>query len=213
MYSYFKNRDDAARKLLPLLEKYKNENGIILAVPRGGVPIAYHIAKHFNMPLELLMTKKIGHPYHEEYAIGAVSLEDHIVDEYTEIPASYIESEVKRIRENLQERYKKFMGNHKPADLKNKTVIIIDDGIATGNTILSSIRMIRQHEPKKIVVAVPVAPPSAAEKIKKYVDDFICVYMPEPFIGVGLHYEDFSEVDDEEVIRLLKEVNSFEDAA
>ena len=213
MYAYFKDREDAALKLLPLLEKYKNDPGVILAVPRGGVPVAYHIALDFNMPLELLMTKKIGHPSHSEYAIGAVSPEDYIVDEFPGIPVSWIDSEVKRIREDLNERYKKFMGNHKPVDLKGKVVIIIDDGIATGNTILSAIKMIRRHEPGKIVVAVPVAPPSAAEKFKKLVDDFICVYTPEPFIGVGLHYEDFSEVSDEEVIRLLKEVNRFEDAA
>jgi len=209
----FKDRNDAAQRLLPLLNKYRNEQGIVLAVPRGGVPIAHPIAKAYNLPLELLMTKKIGHPAHAEYAIGAVSLEDHIVDEQFNIPQVYINTEVNRIRESLKERYKFFMGNHKPLSLENKVVIIIDDGIATGNTILSSIKMLRRRKPKKIVVAVPVASSDASEKIKKEVDDFICLYTPEPFIGVGLHYIDFTQVSDEEVIRLLKDANRFENAA
>jgi putative phosphoribosyl transferase len=209
----FRDRNDAAQQLIPHLNKYRNENGLVLAVPRGGVPIGYPIAKMYNLPLELLMTKKIGHPYHEEFAIGAVSLEDHVIDDYHDIPNSYINNEIDRIREALKERYKKFMGNHKPVSLKNKVVIVVDDGIATGNTILSAIKMIRQKKPRKIVVAVPVASHQAAEKIKPLVDDFICLFMPEPFIGVGLHYMDFTQVEDEEVIRLLKEANHLEDAA
>jgi putative phosphoribosyl transferase len=213
MHPFFKNRDHATSLLLPYLDKYKNGNGVVMAIPRGGVPIAHHVAKHLNLPLELLMTKKIGHPAHKEFAIGAVSLEDHILDQYQNIPSAYIDQEISRIRESLKQRYKMFMGNHRPADLKNRIVIIIDDGVATGNTILSSISMIRKKEPEKIVVAVPVAPKETVERIKRAVDDLICVYMPEPFIGVGMHYQDFSEVSDEEVIRLLKEINHVGDAA
>jgi predicted phosphoribosyltransferase len=209
----FKDRKDAAMKLMPYLNKYKNERGVVLAVPRGGVPIAYYIAKEYNFPLELLMTKKIGHPNNPEFAIGAVSLEDYLVDEHPSIPQSYIDNSIITIRKNLEERYKRFMGNHKPVDLENKVVIIVDDGMATGNTVLSSIKMLRKRKPKKIVVLVPVAPPQTAIKIKKEVDDFICLYMPENFVGVGFHYMDFSEVSDEEVIRLLKEANHFEEAA
>lgn len=203
----FKDRKDAAMKLIPYLEKYKNETGVILAVPRGGVPIAYHIAKKYNMPLELLMTKKIGHPSNSEFAVGAVSLEGYIVDEELNIPKSYIDKNVLKIRKGLEERYKYFMGNKKPIDLENKVIIIVDDGIATGNTILSSIEMLRKRKPKKIVVAVPVAPFQTAAKIKKVVDDFICPYIPENFIGVGLHYADFSQVNDNEVISLLRKLN------
>src|SRR5438094_586340 len=140
----FKDRYDAAMKLIPHLKKYKDEDVIVLAVPRGGVPIGYHIAKNYNFPLELLLTKKIGHPWSNELAIGAVSLENHIIDDRHNIPESYIESEIERIRQSLKERYKKFMGNRKPADVENKIVIIVDDGIATGNTLLAAIRMIRQ---------------------------------------------------------------------
>jgi putative phosphoribosyl transferase len=209
----FKNRNDAAQQLIPYLDKYRNEDGLVLAVPRGGVPIAYPIAKRYNLPLELLMTKKIGHPSQPELAIGAVSLEDHIISQEFGVDQSYIDDEIKRIRQTLIENYQKFMGNHKPIDLKGKTVIIVDDGVATGNTILSSIKMLRRRKPKKIVVAVPVAPYNVVEKIRREVDDMICLYSPEPFIGVGLHYMDFTQVEDDEVIRLLKDINHFKNVA
>src|SRR5665647_2687221 len=138
----FKNRYDAALKLIAFLEKYKDERRVVFAIPRGGVPIGYYIAKHYNLPLELLLTKKIGHPGNEEFAIGAVSLEDYIIDERHNIPESYIENEIKRIRESLKERYKKFMGDRKPVDMEGKIAIIVDDGIATGNTLLAAIRML-----------------------------------------------------------------------
>jgi len=209
----FKNRLDAAQKLIPYLNRYHNDPGVVLAVPRGGVPIAYPIAKACNLPLELLMTKKIGHPALAEFGIGAVSLEDHVLDEKIDVPQSYIDSEIVRIRESLKDRYRKFMGDHKPVDLKDKIVIIVDDGMATGNTILSSLKMLRRRKPKKIVLAIPVAPPDIAEKLKTEVDDFICLYTPEPFIGVGLHYLDFTQVSDDEVIRLLHDANRIVDAA
>jgi putative phosphoribosyl transferase len=209
----FHDRHDAALQLIPLLDKYKKEHEIVLAVPRGGVPIGYYIAKSYNIPLELLMTKKIGHPQQGELAIGAVSLEDYVIDPRFSVPQAYIDNEVQIIRKSLDERYKKFMGAHKPVDLKDKVIIITDDGIATGNTILSAIQMLRKKQPKKIVVAVPVAPPETALKLKQYVDDFICLNTPEPFFGVGQFYDDFSQVSDEEVKHYLHDANGFQAAA
>jgi putative phosphoribosyl transferase len=209
----FKDRYDVARRLIPLLEKYRKEPGVMLAVPRGGVPIGYHIAINYNLPLELLMTKKIGHPLNREVAIGAVSLEDHFVEEGHDAGELYIESEIRQIRESLVERYKSFMGDRKPIDIENKTVIITDDGIATGNTILAALRVIRKKHPKRIVLAVPVAPRDTAEKIRKEVDDFICLHVADDFYGVGQYYDDFSEVSDDEVRRLLSEANRFEAGA
>lgn len=208
----FKDRNDAARKLMRFLNNYKDKNCVILAVPRGGIPIAYTIAKNFHFPVELLMTKKIGHPLQQELAIGAVNLEDSVLDEQLSatVDPTYIGSEIKRIRQLLKENYKKFMGDHQPLDLENKILLIVDDGIATGNTILSSIKMLRQKKPEKIVVAVPVAPRETAERISREVDDFICLYTPDPFIGVGLHYVNFSQVSDSEVISLLKNIHQEE---
>lgn len=204
---YFIDRYDAAMQLVPLLEKYKNKEGVILAVPRGGVPIGYFLAKHFDFPLDLLMTKKLGHPANGEFAIGAVSLEGSIIEETKGVPEQYIREETQRIRVQLEERYKKFMGNKKPVDIKGKIVIVVDDGVATGRTILSAIKILRNKEPQKIVVAVPVAPAESAKRIKQLVDDFICLHTPYPFYGVGNFYDDFSQVEDEEVLQLLNELN------
>lgn len=200
----FEDRYDAARRMIPLLSKYKNDDGVVLAVPRGGVPIGFYIARAYHFPLELLLTKKIGHPGNSELAIGAVSMENEVVDDRFDISDAYIQTEILKIRKSLQARYKKFMGDRQPIDLKDKTVIIVDDGIATGNTIMASIRMIRAKHPHKIVVAVPVAPSRTASKISELVDDFICVHIPEEFFGVGQFYHDFSQVSDEEVIEFMR---------
>lgn len=204
----FHDRKDAALKIIPLLKNYKNEDGVVLAVPRGGVPIGYYIALEYGFPIEILLTKKIGHPGSSELAIGAVSLENEVIDNRHEIPEDYINEQVKIIRKSLHERYKNFMGDRQPLDLENKTVIIVDDGIATGNTMLAAIKLVRAKNPAKIVVAVPVAPNKAAQRIEQQVDEFICVHIPDTFFGVGQFYHDFSQVTDAEVIQLLKEANS-----
>ena len=205
---YFNDRYDAAMQLALLLEKYKKEKGVILAVPRGGVPIGYYLAKYLDFPLDLLMTKKLGHPGNEEFAIGAVSLEGSIVEETTGVPEQYIREETRRIREQLKERYIKFMGNKEPVDIKGKIIIVVDDGVATGRTILSTIKILRNKEPRKIVVAVPVASEEAADRIREVVDDFICLHTPYPFYGVGRFYADFTQVEDEDVLLLLNELNT-----
>jgi putative phosphoribosyl transferase len=210
---YFIDRYDAAMQLASRLSKYKCEDGVILAVPRGGVPLGYYLAKHLDFALDLLMTKKLGHPDHEEYAIGAVGLEDCIVEDTTNVPAEYIEQATLRIRLQLKKQYQKFMGNRESVNIRNKTVIIVDDGVATGRTILSTIRLLKSKRPKKLVVAVPVASVEAAERLTKEVDDFICLYTPSPFYGVGRFYGDFTQTTDEEVIALLKELNARDYAA
>ena len=186
----------------------KNEKGVILAVPRGGVPIGYYLAKYLDFPLDLLMTKKLGHPGNEEFAIGAVSLEGSIVEETTGVPEQYIREETRRISEQLKERYIKFMGNKEPVDIKGKIIIVVDDGVATGRTILSTIKILRNKEPRKIVVAVPVTSEEAADRIREVVDDFICLHTPYPFYGVGRFYADFTQVEDEDVLLLLNELNA-----
>ena len=206
----YRDRYDAALKLISLLEKFKKDKSVVLAIPRGGVPIGYYIARTFHFPLDLLLTKKIGHPLNKELAIGAVSLEDEIIDDYPYIAKDYIDNQILEIRESLKQRYEKFLGNRTPIDLKNKTVIIVDDGIATGNTLLAAIKMIRNRSPKKIIVAVPVAPTDSAKKISHKVDELICPLITNDFTGVGAYYLDFSQVTDEEVIQLMDEINSLE---
>jgi putative phosphoribosyl transferase len=204
---YFNNRVDASMQLSKKLEKYKGQNGIVLAIPRGGVPIGYYLARFLGFKLDLLMTKKLGHPLNGEFAIGAVGLEDSIIEETENVPPEYIKEKTAEIHEQLKKRYKDFMGEKAPVDLKGKVVIVVDDGIATGRTILATIKMLRSKHPQKLVVAVPVASTEAAERISKEVDDFVCLYTPVPFFGVGRFYKDFSQTTDEEVINLLKELN------
>jgi len=206
---YFSDRYDAARKLAPLLEHYKHQDGVILAVPRGGVPIGYYLAKHLGLSLDLLMTKKIGHPTNEEYAIGAVGLEGSIIEKTIRgIPETYIQREIARIRQELAKRYKQFMGDRKPDDLQDRIAIVVDDGVATGRTILATLKMLKNKQPRELIVAVPVASPQAAQRISREVDELICLHTPAPFYGVGRFYQDFRQVDDNEVIRLLNELNT-----
>lgn len=204
----FKDRYEAAMLLVKKLEKYKNKNGIILAVPRGGIPIGYYIAKELDLPLEIILSKKIGHPQNSEYAIGSVSLHGKIInDDLTNVSMDYINTESERILIGLKEKFKLYMGNRKATDLKDKTVIIVDDGIATGNTILATLEMIKKSKPKEIIIAVPVAPPTTAKKLSMLVDELICLYTPEDFMGVGQFYESFSQVTDDEVIKFLDDAS------
>ncbi|MCJ8165548.1 phosphoribosyltransferase [Pontibacter sp. E15-1] len=200
-----RNREEAAQLLAMRLAKYKGEKGVVLAIPRGGVPIGAHIASALGMPLEVTLTKKIGHPLNPEFAIGAVSLESVAVDERAEVPAAYIAAEVERVRKSLQQKYKTFMGDRKPISLKGRVVIIVDDGIATGKTLEATVQLVRKGNPRKVVVAVPVAPPTAAAHFSALVDDFVCLLVPPFFQAVGQFYEEFPQVSDEEVIQLLQE--------
>jgi putative phosphoribosyl transferase len=172
------------------------------------VEIGYVVAKELELPLEIVLSKKIGHPHHSEFAIGAVSLEGRVVNERSDVSDEYIEEETGRLRNLLRERYKKYYGERKPASLEDKIVIVVDDGIATGNTLLSTIELIRHHNPRWVVVAIPVAPPDSLRHIEeaKGVDEVVCLLAPRDFHAVGQFYENFDQVEDKEVIRLLHEV-------
>jgi len=204
----YADRVEAGLVLADQLKKYAGQPGVVLAVPRGGVPLGFIIARELKLPLEILLSKKIGHPNNPEYAIGAVSLTDRVIIPHEGVSNEYIESETKRIREKLKENYKKFMGDNKPIDLKDKIVIIVDDGIATGNTLLSTVKMLRNQKPAKIVIAAPVASRSSVEKISKLVDEMVVPLIPKEFYGVGGFYKNFDQVSDEEVLIYLDKLNN-----
>lgn len=208
----FKDRLEAGRLLAEKLKKYKNDIGLILAVPRGGVPVAYAVAKELGFPVEVVLTKKIVHPIHTEYAIGAASMTDYFIIPHDNIPDDYIQQELVRIRERLKDMYERFMGGDQPADIKNKTVIVIDDGIATGNTILGTIHVLRKSHPAKIIIGVPVASKNAVEILSKEADELVAVLIPDQFFGVGGFYEDFEQVSDEEVIFYLDKLRELRKA-
>lgn len=195
----FRNRMEAGLMLAARLQKYKDKAGVILAVPRGGVPVAYAVAKELGLPVQLILTKKIGHPFNKEYAIGAAGLSDYFVIPHENVTDEYIEEELTRIRTRLREMQKLFMGKKEPLSLEGKTVIVVDDGIATGNTLLGTINLLRKSKPGKIVIGVPVASGNAVEKLSEVADEIVSVLVPDEFYGVGAFYEDFQQVTDEEV--------------
>ena len=149
----FKDRIDAGIQLAESLQHFKDEDVIVLAIPRGGLPLGAIVAKKLNAPLDVVLSKKIGHPYHKEYAIGAVSLENIVLTDARGATKSYIKEEIARIRKKLKQRYDLFYGEKSPKSLKNKVVIIVDDGIATGSTILATAELVRPKNPKKVIVA------------------------------------------------------------
>jgi putative phosphoribosyl transferase len=204
------DRKEAATLLSAKLEKYQSSDAVILAVPRGGVPIGYEISKNLHLPLDIILSKKIGHPLNKEFAIGAVSLDSSFIDEHPDISAAYIENEIKKLRASLLEKYNLYMGDRKPTDVKGKIVILVDDGIATGNTLLACIAMLRKSKPKKIVVAVPVVPFDTVGAIQQKADEFVYLIASKNFRGVGGFYEDFEQVNDDEVIRMLLVANLIE---
>lgn len=198
-----KDRIEAGLLLSEKLKKYQNSNSVVLAVPRGGVPVGFVIAKSLHLPLDIAISKKIGHPYNKEFAIGALSMDSMILDEHPNIPKEYIEAETVRLRKLMQDKYALYMGHRKPLDIKGKNVILVDDGIATGNTLLASIEMLRKRNPVKIIVAVPVLPFETVSVFEKKTDEFIYLIASKYFSGVGGFYEDFNQVEDNEVIELL----------
>lgn len=209
----FRDRIEAGELLAAKLKKYKNTSGIVLAVPRGGVPVAFAVAKELGFPVEVVLTKKIGHPMNKEYAIGAASLTDYFVIPHENVSEKYIQEELKLIRANLKKMYARFMGDKEPADIKDKTVIVIDDGIATGNTLLGTIHVLRKGKPGKIVIGVPVASKSAMRKLSTEVDEVVAVMVPDEFHGVGAFYEDFGQVSDEEALFYLDKLREFRKAS
>ena len=212
-YFMFRDRLEAGLLLAAKLKKYKNDPGIVLAVPRGGVPVAYAVAKELGFPVEVVLTKKIGHPMNKEYAIGAASLTDYFIVPHDDVTEEYIQQELQRARSRLKEMHIRFMGDKEPENLKGKTVIVIDDGIATGNTLMGTVNVLRKSKPGKIVIGVPVASKSAVQKLSKEVDEIVAVMIPEEFYGVGAFYEDFEQVSDEEVMFYLDKLRELRKAA
>jgi predicted phosphoribosyltransferase len=201
----FKDRKEAGILLSEKLKKYQNDkNALILAVPRGGVPVGYEIANSLHLPLDIVLSKKIGHPTNKEFAIGAISMDSTLIDEHPEVPNEYIEKEIVRLRGLLQDKYKLYMGNRDTIDMKGKNIILVDDGIATGNTLLACIKMLRKRKPAKIIVAVPVLPSDRLNVFQKNTDEFVYLKASQYFRGVGGFYEQFDQVEDEEVIGMLK---------
>ncbi|AZV57578.1 phosphoribosyltransferase [Clostridium sp. AWRP] len=207
----FVDRKDAGEKLSIKLEKFKNENPIVLAIPRGGIVTACETIKKFGFEWDLIIPRKIGSPRNKEVAIGAVSSDGTYLlnEEYIHmlnISKEYIEKELSNQIKEIKRRLNKYKGNESFPYVKNRTVIIIDDGIATGFTIQAAIKSIKKHAAKKIILAVPVAPRDTISLLKEIVDEVICLFIPDEFYAVGLHYKNFEQTTDEEVFTIVREL-------
>ncbi len=209
MMDLFKDRVDAGRKLVKRLLKYKNNDTIVLAIPRGGVIVANEIAKALGKKLDIVVPRKIGSPEDREFAIGAVApdgsvaLDENIVKTY-QISESYIKDKVKEEMQEIKRRMVAYRGDKPFPNLKNKIVILVDDGVATGNTMLASVKFVEKQKPKKIIVAVPVAPSEFVNKATSVADEVISLKPLEPYYAISMHYMNFEQTADEEVIKILK---------
>ena len=206
----FSNRQEAGRVLAERLEKYANrEEVIVLGVPRGGVPVAFEVARALDAPLDIFVLRKLGVPGHEELAFGAIGSGGVRVlntDVLNKLGVSEVEiaAATKEETKELERRERLYRGSRPPLHVEGSTVILVDDGIATGASLRAAIQAIRKLKPAALVVATPVAPRTTLQSMRHEVDDLVCAEVPDPFYGVGQFYEDFSQVSDEEVIQLLQ---------
>ena len=212
----YHDRSEAGKELATKLSAYKDRDDVlVLALPRGGVPVAFEVAQALDAPLDVFLVRKLGVPGHEELAMGAIAtggvrvLNEEVV-EYLKIPDRVIDSIAATELKELKRREIAYRGNRPEPEVKGKTVILIDDGLATGSTIRAAAQALRQQQPARIVVAVPVSAPETCDEYRIGVDEIICAATPEPFWGVGLWYHDFSQTTDEEVRDLLERARKSE---
>lgn len=206
----FSDRREAGRKLAEAIGGTAIEQPVVLALPRGGVPVAYELARLMNAPLDVLLVRKIGAPSNKEYGIGAVvdgNPPQRVLDEtmaaYSRATSEYIERETEKEIGEIARRRTSYLGDRKPIPVTGRNVILVDDGIATGNTVRAAIKALRAQKAASTTLAVPVAPRDAIDRLKDEVDRIVCLATPSPFIAVGVHYADFTQVPDEEVQALL----------
>jgi putative phosphoribosyl transferase len=206
----FKDRIDAAEKLLPHLKKYASaKDTIIAAIPRGSLQMGFELHKELNLPLDIVVTKKIPYPGNEEYAIGSIGPGGEVLLNkneigYSQISDEYLKKQKEELTAEIKKRYALYRGTPEIPSFKGKTVILIDDGIATGFTMKAAVEYLKHTQAAKIVVAVPVSAVDAAHEIKELADEFICLDTPAFFYAVGQFYENFPQVSDEEAKKYLE---------
>ena len=205
----FRDRAEAGRQLAQKLLQYRGKSAVVLALPRGGVVLGFEVARVLSAPLDIIAVRKIGHPYHPEYAIGAVDENDARILNEAEaagVDQHWLTKETEREVAEAKRRSSVYRGGKIPESLAGKVVILVDDGIATGLTMRLAVRSVRAQKPEKIIVAVPVAPTDSFEVLKdEGADEVVVLEPPEEFAGaVGAHYVRFDQVEDEEVVALLR---------
>jgi len=204
----FRDRNDAARRLAEALEQYRGQNPLVLAIPRGAVPMARIIADELGGDLDVVLVRKLRAPGNPEFALGSVDetgwtyLGEYAAREGGN--AQYLEAEKEHQLEVMRERRASYTPIRPPLDPAGRTVIVVDDGLATGSTMIAALHALRARSPKKLICAVPVAPPDTLEKVESYADEVVCLSAPAMFYAVGQFYQSFPQVSDGEVIALLR---------
>ncbi len=199
----FLDRIDAARQLADALARYRGSRAVLLAIPRGGVPVAVTIGQLLELPVDFLLTKKIGHPANRELAIGAVSAADTILDPRYPVTPFYVRQEEERLRTALKMREDAYRAGRAAIPLAGRPVILVDDGIATGFTMRAAIELARKANASQVIVATPVAARATAYLLRTLADEVICLQEPIILHAIGTHYQDFGQVSDEEVLKWL----------
>ena len=207
----FSDRQDAGKRLAAALLPLKGQDCVVLALPRGGVPVAAPVAQALGAPLDLLLVRKIGAPHHPELAIGSVIdggtpivVRDQRMMAETGATPEQFRAICERELAEIERRRKFYLGARRPPELGGKTVILVDDGLATGNTMMAALKAVKRRHPARAVLAVPVAPADTLAQFKDEADDIVCLATPDPFRAVGYFYGNFEQVSDEEVIALLR---------
>ena len=206
----FIDRSDAGRRLAQALAAMEISDPVVLALPRGGVPVAVEVARALDAPLDLLLVRKIGAPGQRELAVAALAegagspVLDAETMAYSGASRAYVEREAGRERAEIARRRSAYLGDRAPLSVEGKTAVVVDDGIATGTTVRAALQALRARHPARVVLAVPVAAPSALSEIAPLVDDLVCLSKPPAFYAVGAHYDDFMQVSDDEVIAALR---------
>ncbi|MFP4026720.1 MAG: phosphoribosyltransferase [Candidatus Brocadiia bacterium] len=209
----YKDRRSAGRELAGELEKYQEEDVIVLGLPRGGVEVAYEVAEALNAPLDVIVTRKLGAPSNPEYGFGAIGpggvrvLDDRAV-QMLGLDEDQIDRIADREQGEMERRLQRYRGDRPMPELEKRTVIVVDDGVATGGTARAAIRALHELGAGTLVLAVPVAPPDTADELEEMVDDFVCLQTPTAFMAVGQWYRDFSQTTDGEVEKLLEKAQS-----
>jgi putative phosphoribosyl transferase len=206
----FSNRQEAGRRLAAELARFKNAQPVILALPRGGVPVGFEIALALDAPLDVVLVRKIGAPGMSELAIGAIVdgeqldkiIDSRLVAELA-VPQSYLDAEIARQAAEIERRRRVYFKGRAPVTVAGRAALVVDDGIATGATMRAALRAIRRRSPAKLVLAVPVAPGHTIEALRPEVDEIVCLATPEEFYAIGQFYADFRQLDDEAVVTLL----------
>ena len=210
----FKTRKEAGQRLTSDLKEYANRpDVIVLGLPRGGVPVAYEVARGLNAPLDVWLVRKLGAPGHEELAMGAIASGDtrilnKDVVRSLDVSKQAIDKVAAKEQQELERREKAYRGDLPPLELRDRTVLLVDDGLATGASMHAAAVALRQHDPKEIVAAVPVAAPETCQEFKIKVDKIICSETPQPFYAVGLWYDKFDQTTDQEVRDLMQRAAS-----